>query len=90
LQAFYSVRSERQLMEQINYNLLFRWFVGLGVDTFPVLQRTQVSRQTVETGHSRRFRDVRAMSAYPPTPDVLLRCRELSKRAIHVVSTMSA
>src|SRR3977135_3042681 len=32
LQAFYSVRSERQLMEQLNYNLLFRWFVGLGID----------------------------------------------------------
>lgn len=32
LQAFYSIRSERQLMEQLNYNLLFRWFVGLGVD----------------------------------------------------------
>lgn len=32
LQAFYSVRSERQLMEQINYNLLFRWFVGLSMD----------------------------------------------------------
>lgn len=32
LQAFYSVRSERLLMEQINYNLLFRWFVGLGID----------------------------------------------------------
>ena len=31
LQAFYSVRSERQLMEQLDYNLLFRWFVGLGV-----------------------------------------------------------
>lgn len=29
LQAFFSVRSERQLMEQIDYNLLFRWFVGL-------------------------------------------------------------
>ena len=29
LQAFYTVRSERQLMEQLNYNLLFRWFVGL-------------------------------------------------------------
>ena len=29
LQAFYSIRSERQLMEQLNYNLLFRWFVGL-------------------------------------------------------------
>ncbi|AHB48051.1 transposase [Hyphomicrobium nitrativorans NL23] len=32
LQAFYSVRSERQLMEQIDYNLLFRWFVGVGID----------------------------------------------------------
>lgn len=32
LRAFYSVRSERQLMEQLDYNLLFRWFVGLGVD----------------------------------------------------------
>jgi transposase len=32
LQAFYSIRSERQLMEQIDYNLLFRWFVGLGID----------------------------------------------------------
>lgn len=28
LQAFYTVRSERQLMEQLDYNLLFRWFVG--------------------------------------------------------------
>jgi transposase len=32
LQGFYSVRSERQLCEQIDYNLLFRWFVGLGLD----------------------------------------------------------
>jgi transposase len=32
LQAFFSVRSERQLMEQIDYNLLFRWFVGLKMD----------------------------------------------------------
>jgi len=32
LQAFYSVRSERQLMEQLDYNLLFRWFVGLAMD----------------------------------------------------------
>jgi transposase len=32
LQVFFSVRSERQLVEQINYNLLFRWFVGLGMD----------------------------------------------------------
>jgi len=32
LQAFYSVRSERMLMEQIYYKLLFRWFVGLPMD----------------------------------------------------------
>ena len=32
LQAFYSVRSERQLMEQLDYHLLFRWFVGLGIE----------------------------------------------------------
>jgi transposase len=32
LQAFYSIRSERQLVEQLDYNLLFRWFVGLGMD----------------------------------------------------------
>ena len=32
LMVLYSVRSERQLMEQLNYNLLFRWFVGLEMD----------------------------------------------------------
>jgi transposase len=32
LQVFYTVRSERQLMEQLDYNLLFRWFVGLNMD----------------------------------------------------------
>jgi len=32
LQALYTIRSERQLIEQLEYNLLFRWFVGLGID----------------------------------------------------------
>jgi transposase len=32
LQAFYSIRSERQLMERLKFDLLFRWFVGIGVD----------------------------------------------------------
>src|SRR5690349_766604 len=32
LQALFSIRSERQLIEQLNYNLLFRWFVGLAPD----------------------------------------------------------
>ena len=33
LQVFYSIRSERQLCEQLRYNLLFRWFVGLAIDS---------------------------------------------------------
>jgi transposase len=32
LQAFYSIRSERQLTERLEFDLLFRWFVGIGVD----------------------------------------------------------
>jgi transposase len=32
LQVFYSIRSERLLMEQLDYNLLFRWFVGMDMD----------------------------------------------------------
>jgi transposase len=32
LQVLYSVRSERMLMEQLDYNMLFRWFVGLSMD----------------------------------------------------------
>jgi len=43
LQAFYSVRSERQLMEQLDYNLLFRWFVGLGLDD-PVWDHSTFSK----------------------------------------------
>lgn len=42
LQILFTVRSERQLMEQLDYNLLFRWFVGLGVDD-PVWDRTVFS-----------------------------------------------
>jgi transposase len=43
LQAFYTIRSERQLMEQLGYNLLFRWFVGLSVDD-PVWDATVFSK----------------------------------------------
>jgi transposase len=42
-QAFYSIRSERQLMERLEYDLLFRWFVGLGVDD-PVWDHSTFSK----------------------------------------------
>ena len=32
LQVFYSIRSERQLIEQVQYNLLYRWFIGLAME----------------------------------------------------------
>jgi transposase len=51
LQAFFSVRSERMLMEQINYNLLFRWFVGLPMDA-------EVWHPTVFTHNRDRLMDV--------------------------------
>ena len=47
LQAFYSVRSERQLMEQLDYNLLFRWFVGLSMDAALHLGRPIVADRGV-------------------------------------------
>ena len=43
LQAFYSIRSERLLMEELEYNLLFRWFVGLGIDD-PVWDHSTFSK----------------------------------------------
>jgi transposase len=43
LQALYSVRSERQLMERLDFDLLFRWFVGLGVDD-PVWDHSTFSK----------------------------------------------
>ena len=43
VQVFYSVRSERQLMEQMDYNLLFRWFVGLSPDA-PVWDATTFTK----------------------------------------------
>ena len=43
LQAFYSIRSERQLMERLEFDLLFRWFVGLGIDD-PVWNHSSFSK----------------------------------------------
>jgi transposase len=51
LQVFYSIRSERQLMEQLNYNLLYRWFAGLAPDD-PVWDPTTFTknRERLQSG----------------------------------------
>jgi transposase len=57
LQAFYTIRSERQLMEQLDYNLLYRWFVGLGIDD-PVWVPTVFSKnrdRLLEADVARQF-----------------------------------
>jgi transposase len=57
IQIQFSVRSERQLMEQLQYNLLFRWFVGLGIDD-PVCVPTVLTKncdRLLTTDMSRKF-----------------------------------
>lgn len=51
LQIFYSIRSERLLMEQLDYNLLFRWFVGMDMDADLGADRLhQESRSAAQSG----------------------------------------
>jgi transposase len=57
IQILFSIRSERQLMEQMHYNLLFRWFVGLGIDD-PVWVPTVFSKnrdRLLTTDIARKF-----------------------------------
>ena len=51
LQVFYGIRSERQLVEQLNYNLLYRWFVGLSPD-YPIWDATTFTknRERLQSG----------------------------------------
>ena len=49
-QVFFSIRSERQLMEQLNYNLLFRWFVGLSPDEAVWDATTFKNRERLQQG----------------------------------------
>lgn len=62
LQVLHTVRSERMLMEQLEYNMLFRWLVGLNLDE-PVFRRTLRQRRMPVSGgvkgsHSRRVNRV--------------------------------
>src|ERR1700752_4085603 len=57
LQAFYSVRSELQLMEQLDYNLVFRWFVGLSLAAavWDVTGVTKNHEHLIEGDMARKF-----------------------------------
>jgi len=57
LQVLYTIRSERMLMEQLNYNLLFRWFVGLNMDdeVWDVTVFTKNRERLLKAKVARRF-----------------------------------
>jgi len=71
LQAFYTIRSERQLMEPLEYNLLFRWFVGLSVDdpVWDVTVFTKNRDRLLEADVSKKF--LQALLAQPKVKALL-------------------
>src|SRR5207248_9072486 len=71
LQVFYGIRSERQLMEQLNYNLLFRWFAGLSPDD-PVWDPTVFTKNRDRLQHSDVFQKFRTKLIEHPRVKPLL------------------
>ena len=74
IQILFSVRSERQLMEQMQYNLLFRWFVGLGIDD-PVWVPTVFTKNRNRLLTTEMSRKVMAAILAPPPVYSFLRQR---------------
>jgi transposase len=71
IQAFYTIRSERLLMESLDYNLLFRWFVGLGIDD-PVWDHSTYSKnrdRLLEADIARKF--LKEIVAHPKVAPLL-------------------
>src|SRR4030088_3719454 len=67
LQVFYGIRSERQLMEQLDYNLLYRWFVGLSPDD-PIWDPTSFTKNRDRLQKVEGFTTF--MTRLPPPPPV--------------------
>ena len=64
LQVFYGIRSERQLMEQLNYNLMYRWFVGLSPDD-PVWDPTTFTKNRDRLQNGEVFCQVHDQASEP-------------------------
>jgi transposase len=71
LQVFFSIRSERQLIEQLNYNLLFRWFVGLSPDD-PVWDATTFTKNRERLQQGDVFQKFMTKLLRHPTVEPLL------------------
>jgi aryl-alcohol dehydrogenase-like predicted oxidoreductase len=66
LQIFYSIRSERMLIEQLHYNTLFRWFVGLSMDD-PVWHATTFTKNRQRLLDRENAREFFAVRGRAPT-----------------------
>jgi transposase len=71
LQAFYSVRSERQLMERLEFDLLFRWFVGVGVDD-PVWDHSSFSKNPRPASGGRHRCQISGRCAVPTAGEAVV------------------
>jgi hypothetical protein len=72
LQVFYGIRSERQLMEQLDYNLLYRWFAGLAPDD-PVWDTTTFTKNRDRLQHGEVFQKFMTKLLNHPQVKPLLR-----------------
>jgi hypothetical protein len=82
LQAFYSVRSERQLMERLEFDLLFRWFVGIGVDDAVWDHSTSSKKVFLDQLHRGR----RAGGSNPATVPIRVRYAVREKSRVRAVT----
>ncbi|MBB4233168.1 transposase [Rhizobium mongolense] len=82
LQAFYSIRSERLLMERLEYELLFRWFVDIGVDD-PAWDhsKTRATRPVVADGLLSALPDALSGTSTSTTETIRLRPRTPARRS---------
>ncbi len=71
LQALYGIRSERQLMEQLDFNLLYRWFVGLSPDD-PVWVPTTFTEEPRSAIGGRYFREVHDQAPQPSAGEAVV------------------
>jgi transposase len=78
LQALFTIRSERQLMQQITYNMLFRWFVGLAMDA-PVWDVTVFTKNR-DRRHGRRSK-----VSVPKMAVAIPRCRAATQSTTSTV-----
>ena len=90
-QAFYTIRSERQLMEPLKFDLLFRWFVGLGIDD-PAWYHSTFSKKVgphVAQNSNRRRSAIDKRTTRHPGYTVTISIRKRIEEAFNWIKTVA-